>query len=270
MTYYIPLALLVAAVAIISIILDRRIRARRAAKAAETTKETQSRTGVASRVTGQFQGLRERVATRKQSQLPKKFQKWSSSQLTDEGLTDWLTNLSDEGSNALTSQLEAFCADLNFELAWLVEGDLDKDPELKQVAEDVVVGYTTSCWQAALAQNDLAAFRTLRELESNPTSKKHRELIQELYSSLFQQDLVSQPELSEVFLSSENKRFKRAVKMILEAAETDRKKFNDIFKEVTASLNNRSKKASEEPAAEAEPEVVESVTINAQPAEAPA
>jgi Na+-transporting methylmalonyl-CoA/oxaloacetate decarboxylase gamma subunit len=241
MTYYIPLTILIAVVALVSVVLDRRWQARRAAETSESSEDTEASLGVTSRITDRFQGVRQRIGGKKREKLTKVFQAWAAEHLTsEEELRDWIANLSEEGAQSLTEQLATFCSDLNFELSWLVEGQLDPDPDLEQVAENVVTDYCSACWRAALAQDDLNAFQAFQAFENDPTSKKHREFAQELYSKLVEAELVSSPSLAEVFLASDDKRLKQAAKAMRQSAEMDRKAFNAALKTVVASLSTAS------------------------------
>ena len=245
MTYYFPLIILVAVVAFVSVLLDRRWRTRKAAS--ESTEATETQPGATSRITSQFQGARERISGKKRAEFAKQFQAWAAAHLTgEEGLTDWITNLSEDGAQALTEQLVTFCSDLNFELAWLIEGGLDADSNLKPVVENVVVAYCLACWKAALVQDDLTAFKTFQAFEKAPRNRKHRELAQALYAKLIESELVSPPSTSEIFLASEKQRLQQATEMIQQAVEKDRAVFNDVLKAVVTEMNTPDSQTSDE------------------------
>jgi len=252
MTYYLPLIVLVAVVAFVSTLLDRRWQARKTAS--ESTEATETQPGATSRITSRFQGVRERISrvrerisSKKQAELAKQFQAWAAVHLTgEEGLTDWIANLSEDGAQALTEQLATFCSDLNFELSWLIKGDLDADPDLKLVGENMVAAYSSACLKAALAQDDLTAFKTFQTFEKAPTNTKHREFAQELYAKLVEKELVSPPSTSEIFLASEKQRLQQAAEAIRQAAEKDREAFNHVLKVVVAEMNAPDRETSDE------------------------
>ena len=241
MVYYLPLITLVAVVAVISVILDRQWQARQAAKRSESTEEDKTGPAVTSRITEKFQTVRDRFGGRKQAKLAKQFQAWAAENITDnEGLKDWFDSLSQDGVTALTGQLSSFCSDLNLELSWLIEGQLDGDPDLKQAAENIVVGYCAACRKAYQVQDDLSALVTFEAYKRAPTSRKHREFVQQLYAKLAEDELISVPPVSEVFLAPQKQRLKQAAAAIQEATEKDRPAFNAVLKAVVAESSGAS------------------------------
>ncbi len=232
MTQYLPYISIIVVIAIVAFVIERRWRT---GKETETAKSVQ-------KTNGRLTKLRDKVTRRKQKELPKKFQAWAAKMLTEEqGLKDWLTALSPEEAQSFTKQVAAFCADLNLDLSWLVERQLDKDPELEQTASSVVVFYCLSCQQAAQAQGDFKAFDAFQSLLQKPSNKVKRTLSQKLFAELVKQEMA--PAISpEFFLAPEKERQAYMMESIQKAADADRSKFNDILKQVMGIIQEEKDK----------------------------
>jgi len=222
------LIIVLVVVSLVAVWLDRRWQARQVSPTEEPA--------ATATWSDWFKGLGSRFRRNKKAELAQQFQDWAKQSLEKEaGLRNWLTALSPEGIKALTEQLNAFCADLNVSLWWLVEQQLDSDPELKQKVEEIVVSYCRACWNAAQMQQELQVFETYHAFMQNPTHRKYREFSQDLYAKLVEAGLVESPRLSEVLLASTKKRQAYITKAIQEVAEKDRQAFNRVLEAVVAA-----------------------------------
>lgn len=196
-----------------------------------------------------FSNLKQKVSGgKKEPKLSQQFQSWAAETLNKEkDLQKWLTSLSDEGIQSLTDQLADFCASLNLNLAWLVSKRLDQDPDLRKVAEDVVVAYCKACWNAAEAQDELQVFKTYVNLKENPNSKENKQLSQKIFAELVNRDLAS-PASPELFLAGDSDRQQHVMQTINQVADRDRKAFNKVLREVI-EIKAESAPAAEEPKA---------------------
>ena len=252
MAHYLPLIILIAIISAASIILDRKWQARQTA----TTDDTESADSEATpakltaRMTDGIKESWDKLRGRSSTELTQQFKTWVDQELKGEkGLKDWVASLSDEGIESLTKQLATFCSDLNLDLAWLVNGDLEVDPDLKKNAQAIVVAYCSACWQAAQAQNDLHAFTIFRTFEQDPSNKKHRQFGQKLYAKLAEENEVSLPPLSELLSATEKEQLERTAQAIQAVAEKDRPALNKAIKAVLAEEGDSEE--SPEPAQEA-------------------
>lgn len=209
------------------------------------------------RVTGVYKGWREkagrRLRRRKRSgELSQRFQEWVAGASLEErkqlykslpeaaqAFTTWLTGLPAEEVETFSQKVSSFCSDFGFELAWLVDLQLDDDAELKQAAEEIVVLYCLAHSKATQVRGDVKAFATFQAWQDNPSEGQHKALGQKLFAKLVEQGLVSAPP-SELFMASDEKRQEHVVQAIRQAAEENRPAFNAVLKEVVSSGDSSS------------------------------
>ena len=164
------LVLLVVAAGTAAIILDRRWRAQRTLKeatpAADASTSATASAGEASdatviskmtdRVTSALRSVPmvgDRLMRRKDPNLPGQFREWIAKTCADDpAVNNWVQGLSQEGLQAFTNHLSMFCHEMGFELAWVVQQQLEIQPELAQTFAQVVAHYCRACQQAAAAQ----------------------------------------------------------------------------------------------------------------------
>ena len=240
------LAALVGAASVGAVALDRRRQ--RQKQAGATAPATESAPGTTatftSRVTDSvsasvrgpkawFQSLRRK----KPANLPQQFLAWIDKVDTvEQPVKDWLHALSEPGLEAFTEHLAAFCSDMGFELEWLVEQQFDQNPELAQATEKIVLPYCRACQQAAAAQEDIEAHKTLQAFEQNPSSRKQQEFGQKLFAKLVQDGLAA-ANLSDYLAAAPKRRQQQTLQAIQEAVKKDSPAFNRALKEVIRGLD---------------------------------
>jgi hypothetical protein len=74
--------------------------------------------------------------------------------INDAELRDWITDLGEDGREALVEQLVAFCNDFELDLAWLVDGELADWPTLEAGLRQLTLHYCLAC-KAAVDQDAL-------------------------------------------------------------------------------------------------------------------
>ena len=147
MSAYIPVVVAVLVIGIISIVMDRRWQARKAAKDAPEQSDAQESEDTTEKSSG-LGGLRARMLGGKNKDLPKKFQAWAEKNMTtakEKGMKSWISDLSPDEAKVFTEQVAAYCADMNMDLAWLVDEKLDKDPALEKATKNIVTSYCMAC-----------------------------------------------------------------------------------------------------------------------------
>jgi hypothetical protein len=239
---------LVVATSAASIALDRHWRTRRSS--ADTAPAAEPSTAapevaapvaapwiarVTDRVTAVLESLPlvgDRLTWRKDSQELAQFQAWITRVCaTDAALHDWVQGLSPEGLQAFAEHLAAFCADMGFELSWVVQQQFATHPALAQLSETVVVQYCRACQQATAAQDELELYKTLRAFEHNPASKKTQAFGQKLFAKVVEAGLTS-VSMPEYLLAAPHEQQQTMVQAIREAAQTNPTVFNRLLKEV--------------------------------------
>jgi hypothetical protein len=162
-----------------------------------------------------------------------RFREWVASLPgVPKAFTTWLEGLSPQEAETFAQRVASFGSGLKVNLAWLLDEQMDNDPELKQEVEKAMALYCQAYWKAAVAQDDVEAFATFQAWQEAPG--KHKELSQRLFARLAEDGLVSAP--SELYLASEKERQAHAVQAIRDFAEKDRPAFNAILKEELDSL----------------------------------
>lgn len=175
------------------------------------------------------------------SLLPQQFKEWAEKthfakrvKRIPEGtraMKSWLTELSAEESEILTQQVTQFASDLNFELSWLLDKEIDHDKQLKRDLEEVVVLYCLANFKALLLQDELNTFIMFQAWLEDPTRKEYHELNQKLFTTLVERELVDGVP-SDLLLADEAQRSQYAIQAINKVLQADKKAFKDILKEV--------------------------------------
>ena len=233
-----PLAVLLLGVGTVSVVVDRRLQARR--QRAETTSDGESSgESIVDRTTGAVMnawatttGWTNRMLRRTPADLPQSFRTWAVQAAEDDPtLTDWLNGLSDQGLEAFTKHVAAFCTDMGFELSWLVEQRFDRNPDLAEAAGRVVLHYCRACQQAAMTQDDLEVFKQLLAFERNPSRRKSREFGEKVYAKLVEAGLVTAT-MSEYLATPRREQPQYLMNAMREAAESNSADFNRVLREV--------------------------------------
>lgn len=176
---------------------------------------------------------------RRTTEVTGRFRAWVERALTPTPeLQAWLLSLSEEGLQALTQRVDAFCSDVNINLAWLVDQDIDVAPELKQTVQTIVVDYLTMCWKAVQHQNDIALFGYYYQAVRDPSDGRYRELRRKLFTRLTADGLAEQLPAYELIMASETQRQAMAAEAIQQVAANDWNNFTRIFQEVLQEDND--------------------------------
>jgi hypothetical protein len=232
---FLPLALLLVGVGAVSIIVEERLQAQkqRAATAhADEAGEATAASSMTERLWSEVKDWSDRIMHRTPADFPPRFRAWAVQVAADDrAVREWLNALSEEGLQAFTEHLVAFCSDMGFELSWLVEQQFDKHPELAQAAERIVLHYCRACLQAALTQEDLGVYKRLLAFEQDPFSRKNQAFGERLFAKVVEEGLVA-AKMSEYFLAPPKERQQLAVAAIRQAAAKDSTAFNRAIKEI--------------------------------------
>jgi hypothetical protein len=220
-----------------SIVIDRRWRARQSA--ADTPAEGASTTPLLSRMTervaatlGSMPIMGGRLTRRKDANLPSQFQAWMArSGAEDPSLNQWVQGLSTEALEAFTDHVSAFCAEMGFELSWVVQQRLDAQPDLARAFEKVVLDYCRACREAAAAQGELEVYKTLQAFEANPSGRKTQAFGQKLFAKVVEAGLTS-VSMPEYLMATPKEQQQHMVRAIREAAKAHGATFNRLLKEV--------------------------------------
>jgi hypothetical protein len=233
-----------------------------AAKAGEvskqvTTQATQASKQATSQAGQMYQGLRGQFKLRSDSgNLSKQFKQWvaeSALAKRDElygtlpasadGFAIWLNEVKDQELEQFTRGVAQFCASLNFDIAWLTDPEVGRDPALKRAVEDAVLLYSLATWRSGNVRQEVQSFLAYREWLANPN--RHKEYGQRLHQVLVQQGLVTLP--PELYLAPEQERLERAASAIRKIADENPTAFNTALHQVIAKPIEPETPAAEQP-----------------------
>jgi len=119
------------------------------------------------------------------------FRSWIDSAFDENPeIRQWLGSLSDEQLEAYTSYLADFCQDMGFELEWLFDANIAREPELAKALEKIVLQYSQASYQAVSTQQEIMAFKALSDYLQNPVSRQNLPLSQKVFGKLIEQGLT--------------------------------------------------------------------------------
>ena len=225
--YYLPLLILLALVSLLSVLIDRRRTrgasippaANRSAEPATTTP-----TNALTRLTQRF--------ARKPALPDDPVRDWLAAVFVENPAESvWFASLAPEQFKVLRSELTAFCAELGFDLVWLVEQAPFKPAALEQTGKTIVTHYCRAVRAAVLIHDEMQALQRYQAFLANPTNKENLAFGQQLYTRLVDEKLApaATPEL---LMSGEKERQSFAVQVIQAAAEQNNAAFSAILKAV--------------------------------------
>lgn len=131
-----------------------------------------------------------------------------------ENFSAWLAGLSPKETTVFCDKVAHFCASLGFDLAWLVDDQLNGQPELKRAVEEAVALYSVTAWRASQVEAEVRAFMAYQQWLAHPN--KQRALGQKLYGELIQKGLVTPT--PDLYLAPEKERVAAAARAIKQIA----------------------------------------------------
>lgn len=219
-------------------------------KASKASKQATARASEASKQAGakagqMYQGLRGRFKFRSDTrELAKQFKQWVSEAAlakrvdlyntlpaSADGFTIWLGGLSDKDLELFTQKVTRFCATLNFDIAWLNDPQVRREPELLQAVEDAVLLYSLAAWRANNVQQDVKSFLAYRAWLAKPN--QHKAFGQKLHQVLVESGWVTVP--SELYLASEKERLAQAIAAIRKVADENPPALHVALRQVSAN-----------------------------------
>lgn len=167
-----------------------------------------------------------------QPDLAQRFRAWATAAPTqDENLNAWLNSLSPQANEAFTQQVAEFCNEMGFELAALVDGQLNQLPTTAQKAKEIVLHYCRANRQAAVAQEDFDAYKRFLTYLRAPSQKANQHFGQLLCVKLVQKELAPAPSF-DILLATEEQRRAHTLAAIRQSAAQSPTAFNAVLKEI--------------------------------------
>lgn len=171
--------------------------------------------------------------------LTPQFKAWIENHLNDhEMLQAWLLSLPDEAFKTLTGQIVFFCTDLNIDFRWLIEGELELDPQTGNTVKQIVVLYCEACLKSVQIQDDLTRFSQYQELLNRFERGEQDDLGRRLLTRLNEEQVI--PNIAPaIFLAPAKDRRDYILTTLRTAAQKDREKVLDVWKGVLAGRNGK-------------------------------
>jgi hypothetical protein len=127
-----------------------------------------------------------------------------------------------------TAQVARYCAAVNFDLGWLNNAQVSREPELKQAVEDAVLLSALSAWRADRVQQDVRVFLTYHAWRAKPN--QHKGFGQELHQVMIERGLVTIP--AELYLAPEKERLAQARTAICQVADKNPAAFRSVLRQL--------------------------------------
>ncbi len=105
-------------------------------------------------------------------------------------LQRWLQRLPASEAQVLLELLDGYCKSLNWELHWLFAPQIKKAPALKVALEESVSAYVRAILHSLQMESDVQAYQAYVAFEKNPTGRKQRALVQQLYQKVNDEHLT--------------------------------------------------------------------------------
>lgn len=229
-------AIIVVLVIIIGFFIERWI-ARRGKKQENPTINhelaalTSAVTGAFGLLTKSVQQTGQEFMTPNYVKLMPAFKQWIQAEVPDKALQTWLLDLPDEEFRAVTEKVVFFCNDVNVNFAWLLNGNLDIEPETKQVVMKIVIGVCDLHREAVQIQDDLANFNLYQKTLDRLERGDRIELGEKLMVRLYEAELVPVTP-PDILLGDQKERSLYTRNVIQSAAQSDYTKFKTIWTSV--------------------------------------
>lgn len=229
---YLPLLILLILVSLLSVLVDRwrvrKIAAAAVPMGADPTAATTAPTDVMTRLTNQWS---QRFG-RKPPLSDDPVRAWLATVFMENPAERvWFASLTPEQFTLLRKELTAFCAELGFDLIWLVEQASFKPAALEETGKTIVTHYCRAVRAAVLVHDDMMALQRYQAFLTNPTSKENLIFGQQLYARLVDEKLATAA-TPEMLMAGEKERQSFAVQAIQTAAEQNDAAFSAVLKAV--------------------------------------
>ncbi len=185
-----------------------------------------------------YKGVRGRMKLRRDKQgLATKFKQWAAGPALEQtqlyndlpgaakNFNAWLSTLSPQDTEEFCDKIAHYCAALGFDLAWLVDDQLNALPQLKNAVQEAVTLYSITTWRAMQVETQVQTFKAYQQWLAHPD--KHRQVGQKLYGELARQGIITPP--PELYLATEKERDAEAVRAIKQVAAEKPDMFTNVL-----------------------------------------
>lgn len=152
----------------------------------------------------------------------------------DPALQQWIQRLSATEAEVLLELLQGYCASLNWELSWLFAPQIKKAPVLQAALEESVSSYVRTILRSLQMEADVRAYQRYVVFEKNPTARKQRTLVDQLYTKVNEGGLTPPAKRFLGRFTRKNATPKQQVEAIQHAFERDPAQAMEFLKEALA------------------------------------
>lgn len=146
--------------------------------------------------------------------LPEAFATWVAQQESSAAST-WFANLDTADQATITDEIAGFCEDANFDLAWVVQSQVDNE-RLRLLLESLVLSHLDTNYKASSAQAGLELYKALVAWLSKPTARKYRQQTRQIYVKLIEDDVIPAAS-ADTLLGTDKNRWKHVESVVQEA-----------------------------------------------------
>lgn len=114
----------------------------------------------------------------------------NAGELTDPDVRRWLSGISAQDADAMTTRLRAYLASLNWRPNWLFTPELKKSPALQQAVNESATTYLRSMLASQQLAHDARAYEIYLDMLQNRHKGRHSALIRGLYEALVAQQII--------------------------------------------------------------------------------
>ncbi|MCW5849358.1 MAG: hypothetical protein KIT87_04720 [Anaerolineae bacterium] len=156
-----------------------------------------------------------------------------------DGFAAWLNGLSDKEAVEFSQDVARFCANQNFNIAWLNDPQINADPLLKQAVEEAVLLYGVAAWRADQVQGDVQGLLKLKAFLAKPNTRDNKAFGQALFNALASSNLVGIP--AALMTAAEKERLdymKRTIEQVSQRYPDD---FSQVLRRVAMEGSGQTK-----------------------------
>lgn len=220
MSFFISMLMTVLVIGLLSIMWERRWKGYKLAagtkQEAKSLSATPSTTELATQLVTQLTTqvttqLAEGLATleaklpghKQDPALASRVRIWAKQALaSDQEVSSWLNSLSEPAFAAFAEHLAEFADEMGFNLTELVDGQMNKLPNVAQSATQIILDYCRANQRAARVQDDFDGYQAYAAYLKAPVSSESQHFTQNLYVKLVEQNVLPLPTADLLALSA--------------------------------------------------------------------
>ena len=147
----------------------------------------------------------------------------------EEPVGEWLRDMHDKERKQLLRELDRFCKQKKFDLAWVLDQQVE-DKDVQTALNQAVMQFLRAQFSADDSAKDLENYIALIDLLQHAESHRYRNQMQTIYLQLVNQNAIPKGN-TELLFSGDSGRWKKGAKSIALASRTHREIVNLAVRE---------------------------------------